>query len=70
MLDPRDDMVAAIRQLEARLGVRAARDGVGRFLAGIVVLGDERLAGLGLELSDRDRMELIAWVMVLWGDRP
>jgi hypothetical protein len=66
MQDPSDEIEQAIRRIERLMG-GMTRERLGRLLADLAVRPDEWLAVRGLPLTDRGRMELIAWAMVLQG---
>ena len=65
-----DERLARIDALLSRPGAelraRLEPGRVGRLLAWLVTRPDDELEGLGLELTEDDRLELMAWALARW----
>ena len=65
-----DERIARIDALlsrpDAELRTRLEPGRVGRLLAWLVTRPDDELEGLGLELTEDDRLELMAWALARW----
>jgi hypothetical protein len=65
-----DERIARIDALlsrpDAELRARLEPGRVGRLLAWLVTRPDDELEGLGLELTEDDRLELMAWALARW----